>query len=337
MASEREWKDAGDSQRIPLADIDPEDERFRITTRRGSDDLQPSIRRFGLQRAALIAQADDGYIIVSGFRRVDACRRLGWDALPARILRRAASGYECALRAVADNSLERQLNLIETSRALHLLAQHTPGGRILREDASALGLPTHADMASRLAPLCRAATDIQDAVLSGALSFAMACELGRLEAGLGAAFARLFSQFKPSLSKQREIVTLVSEIACRDGVDPRQVLEEAGLALAASPGNQDRNQQTQRLRRWLRQRRFPALAAAEDHFVALRQRLKLGEALQLAPPRDFEGARFALTLNFDNLEEVAHLRLKLDELIDHPDFKTLLTGKGTGFARTSGS
>ncbi len=336
MASDREWKDAEVSRCIPLADINLEDERFRITTRRDSDDLQPSIRRFGLRKAPLMARAEAGFIMVSGFRRVNACRGLGWDMIPARVIRQASSQYECALNAVAENSLERPLNLIETSRALHLLDAHAPGGRIPAEDASALGLPTHSELTSRWKLLCRMPTAIQDAVLEGALSFAMACELGRLEEGLATAFARLFFQLKPSLNKQREIVTLVLEIAGRDGVDPRQVLEEAGRSQEVGSADQDRNQQTQRLRRRLRQRRFPALAAAENNFFALRQRLKLGEALQLTPPRDFEGTRFTLTLSFESGDDVARLQAKLDELIDHPDFKILLMGKGRGFEGTVG-
>jgi hypothetical protein len=71
--------------------------------------------------------------------------------------------------------------------------------------------------------------------------------------------------------------------------------------------------------------------------MALRQRLKLGSALQLAPPKDFEGACFTLTLSFETREELVRLRAKLDELIEHSDFKTLLTGKSRGFEATSDS
>jgi hypothetical protein len=70
--------------------------------------------------------------------------------------------------------------------------------------------------------------------------------------------------------------------------------------------------------------------------LALRQRLKLGDALQLAPPRDFEGTRFTLTLSFENRDDVARLQARLNELVDHPDFKTLLAGKGRGFAGAAG-
>jgi hypothetical protein len=319
---------------VPLAEIDSGDERFRITTRRDCGDLLLSIGRLGLQAAPLILSGATGFIVVSGFRRIAACRGLGWDSMRARVLEQA-SPYECSLKAIAANALERPLNLIETSRALRLLDVHAPGGQAPPEDAAALGLPAHAGLAARLKSLCRLPAEVQDAVLEEAVSFAMACELGRMEEGLALAHARLLRQLKTSLNKQREIVTLVAEIARREGIDPRQVLAEERLTRLLDAPDVDHNQKTQRLRRLLRQRRFPALAAAEDNFHRLRQRLALGENLHLAPPRDFEGTRFTLTLSFEGLEEVGRLRAKLDELLDHADLKTLLTGKGRGFGEAS--
>jgi len=336
MVSELGGAHAGDSRCVPLRDIDGGDERFRITTRRTSDDLQTSIRRFGLRTPPLLASDGAGYIVISGFRRVDACREMGWDSVPVRILQ-TAFAYPGALAAVADNSLERPLNLIETSRALNLLEQTAPGGRVLEPDAAALGLPIHPGLTARLKRLCRMPVDVQDGILEGALSLAMACELGRLEEHLATAFACLFRRLKPSLSKQREILSLVLEIAGRENVDPRQVLAECGLTQTMGASDPDRNQQIHGIRRQLRRRRFPALAAAEHNFFALRQRLRLGAALQLTPPRDFEGTGFTLTLSFQTIEEVARLRSKLDELIDHPDFKILLTGKGRGFEKAPDS
>ena len=336
MGSECGAADEEEPRIVSLADIDLGDERFRITTRRENGDLQTSIRRFGLRRPPLLAPASSGFSVVSGFRRLGACRGLGWDSIPARVLA-TASMYECAVLSIAENSLERPLNLIETSRALNLLEQATPGGRILDSDASVLGLPTHPNVAGRLKLLCRMPGDVQDGVLEAAIPFAMAGELGRLEESLGIAFARLFRRLKPSLNKQREIVSLVLEIAGRDEIDPQKVLEECGATQAVESSDTDHNQETHLIRRRLRQRRFPALAAAEHNFCTLRQRLKLGEGLQLTPPRDFEGTGFTLTLNFRNIEEVRRLRGKLDELIGHSDFEVLLSGKGRGFAKGPGS
>ncbi|MBI5581377.1 MAG: ParB N-terminal domain-containing protein [Deltaproteobacteria bacterium] len=329
MASDGEVTEECD-RLIPLVDIDPRDERFRITTRRASDDLHLSIGRLGLRVPPLVVPGAAGFIIVSGFRRIAACQGLGWDSIRARVLQKA-SPYECTLKAIAANSLERPLNLIETSRALRLLDQYAPGGQAPPEHAAALGLPTHAGLAARLKTLCGLPAEVQDAILEETVSFAMACEIGRMEEGLAVDFARLFRQLKTSLNKQREILTLVAEIARREGINPRQVLTEDRLSRLRDAQDLDRNQKTQRIRKLLRQRRFPALVAAEDNFQSLRQRLALGSNLQLVPPRDFEGTRFTLTLNFESVEEVSRLRVKLDELVDHPDFKTLLTGKGRGF------
>jgi len=318
---------------IPLADIDSRDERFRITTRRGSDDLNLSIGRLGLQAEPLVLPGASGFIIVSGFRRIAACRGLGWDSIRAQVLQ-TSSPYECALKAIAANSLERPLNLIEISRALRLLDQYAPDGQVPPEDIAALVLPTHAGMVAKLKTLCLLPAEAQDAVLEETISFAMACEIKRMEEGLAVAFARLFRELKTSLNKQREIVTLVAEIARREGIDPGHVLAEERLSRVLDTQELDRNQKTQHIRKLLRQRRFPALVAAEDNFHCLRQALRLGENLQLAPPRDFEGTRFTLTFNFERLEEIGRLRVKLDELVNHPDFKTLLTGKGRGFEET---
>jgi hypothetical protein len=184
---------------------------------------------------------------------------------------------------------------------------------------------------SKLKTLCRLPAEVQAAVIDGALSFPMACELGRLEPDLSIAFAELFLKLKTGLNKQREILTLVSEIALREQTDPREVLCDRALARMLEMDKVDRNQQTRQIRRLLRRRRFPSLVAAEARFQELRQRLKLGQNLQLTPPRDFEGTRFALTLSFQSLAEIESLRGKLDELANHPDFKTLLTAKGDGF------
>lgn len=335
MDSDGPWQEAGSDRTISMAEIDRSEERFRITTRRDSGDLQSSIRRFGLRAAPLVVPGESGFVVVSGFRRMHACRRLGREQVPVRVLRRGASAYACALLAVAENTLERSLNPIETSRALTLLEQHAPGGRLPPEDAAALGLPVHPVQTARLKRLGRMPVEVQTAVLEGALAPAMADMLGGLEEGLGIALALLFRRLRPSLNKQREIVIFLLEIAAREETDPKQVLEQAWTGDAERSGDQDPNQQIHGLRQCLRRRRFPELARAEENFQALRRRLKLGDALQLTPPRDFEGTRLTLSLSFETLDDVVHLRAKLDELIDHRDFHTLLKGKARGFDGSS--
>ena len=319
---------------ISLSDIDPENERFRITTRRDSDDLQSSIGRLGLLNAPLVLRQSSGFLLVSGFRRVAACRNLGWESIRAGVLAPDTSLYTCACRAVGENSTQRALNLIETGRALQLLERHAPGGSVPVEDLTALGLPSNSEMTSRIKDLCRLPAPVQEGIIEGAIPFAMAVELAGMATELAVDLAALFRELRISLNKQREVAALITEIAQREAIPAREVLKETQLALLPRIEDLDRNQKARHLRKLLRQRRFPGLHAAEQNFHAVRQRLNLGAALQITPPRDFESTGVTLSATVETPEGVERLAAKLEELARQPDLRVLLEGKG-GFFRSA--
>jgi ParB family chromosome partitioning protein len=323
-------------QLVALGDIDSADERFRITTRRDSEDLRSSIRRMGLLSAPLVLRQSSGFMLVSGFRRVAACRSLGWERVRAVVLASGASLYTCACRAVGDNSTQRPLDLIETGRSLRLLERHSPDGNIPAEDLSALGLPSNLEMTSRVKDLCRLPAPVQEGIIEGAIPFAMAVELAGMAPGLAVDLAGLFRELRISLNKQREVAALITEIAHREAVPAQVVLEEARSALLPMSGGMDRNQTARHLRKLLRQRRFPGLHAAEQNFHALRQRLNLGATLQISPPRDFESIGLTLSATVTTPGDIERLRSKLEELAQQPDLRMLLEGKGGFFRPPSG-
>jgi ParB family chromosome partitioning protein len=281
--------------------------------------------------APLVLRQASGFILVSGFRRVEACRRLGWERIRAGVLAPEVPLYACACRAVGDNSTQRPLDLIETGRSLLLLERYAPEGRIPVEDLAALGLPANREMAARIKSLCRLPPAVQEGIIEGAIPFAMAAELAGMEAELAVDLAGLFRELRISLNKQREIVSLVMEIARREAVPAGQVLQEAQAVLLPKAHDLDRNQKAAHLRRLLKQRRFPALHAAEQNFHALRRRLNLGAAIQITPPRDFESIGLTLSAAIETPEDIARLRARLAELAEHPDFVMLLKGKGVLF------
>jgi ParB family chromosome partitioning protein len=312
---------------VPLARIDPKDERFRITTGREPDGLCDSIARLGLLIPPLVRPESGGWTAVSGFRRIDACRRLGWDSLPVRMLQADCSLYACARHAVGENSTQRPLNPIETSLALRLLERHAPDGRIPAEDLAAMGLPANARMVARLKTLTVLPPAVQAGILEGSIALAAAWELGELEHSEASMLAELLRPLRTSLNKQRELIALFKEIALREAVPLANLLNDPQLVAADGGAEEDRNQQVQRLRSTLRRRRFPTIAAAEDGFRILQARLTLGENIRLAPPRDFEGTHFSLSLDFNQPEDIERLQNKLDELRHHPDLLKILTLK----------
>ena len=314
-------------QSITLARINLQDDTFRITTRTDVNDLLESIRYDGLITPPLLIKKDSTFIIVSGFRRIAACQKLDWNGITARILKPDIGALDCLRLAIAENALQRSLNLIETSRCLQKLSLFITNSRDLAESASNLGLPDHPSIIDKIKGLCLLPKPIQVSILADTISLAMAKELESLEADCAIAFTRLFDQLKIGLNKQKEIVTLVKEIARRDGLSTQEVMEDKHFIEIMTHRDLDRGQKSRKLRSYLRQRRYPRIAAAEKTFEILRKNLNLGNDIQLIPPKEFEATTYGLNLTFSNLEHLKILQTRLNKIIQQTDFKIILDRK----------
>jgi len=314
-------------QSIALARINLQDDTFRITTRTDGNDLLGSIEYDGLLNPPLLIRKNSTFVIVSGFRRIAACLKLNWIEITARILKPDTGALDCLRLAIAENALQRSLNLIETSRCLQKLSLCIANSRQLAESASSLGLPDNPSMIDKIKSLSLLPQPIQSSILADTISLAMAKELESLESDCAMAFTRLFNLLKIGLNKQKEIVTLVKEIARRDGFSMQEVMEDKGFVEIVIHPDLDRGQKSRKLRSYLRQRRYPRIAATEKTFEIQRKNLKLGNDIKLIPPKEFEATSYGLNLTFTNLEHLKTLQTKLNKIIQQPDFKKILERK----------
>ena len=304
--------------------INLQDDTFRITTRTDINDLLASIQYDGLITPPLLIKKDSTFVIISGFRRIAACLKLDWIEITARVLKADTAALDCMRLAIAENALQRSLNLIETSRCLQKLSLFITNSKQLAESASSLGLPDNPMIIDKIKSLGILPQPIQRSILADTISLAMAKELESLEADCAIAFTRLFDQLKIGLNKQKEIVTLVKEIARREGLSMQEVMEDKQFIKIMTHPDLDRGQKSRKLRAYLRQRRYPRLAAAEKKFEIHRKNLDLGNDIKLIPPREFEATTYGLNLTFTNLEHLKSLQSRLAKIIQQPDFKIII-------------
>jgi ParB family chromosome partitioning protein len=163
--------------------------------------------------------------------------------------------------------------------------------------------------------------------MADTLSLSMAMDLKKLAPDCAVAFTQLFDKFKLSLNKQREIMTLVKEIARRDNVSEQQVLEDRQLRDIVLDQDLDRSQKARQLRAYLRQRRFPRIVKAENGFEYQRKQLNLGNDLKLIPPKDFEGTTYTVNMSFSSIAQLKSLHAKIDRMIKHPSLKKVIERK----------
>jgi len=310
---------------VTLDQIESEDETYRITTNEDTDDLVESFEHVGLVNPPLLIKNNSSYTIVCGFRRIFACRHLALDNISARILPGNTAKLECAKYAIVDNAYQRSLNLVEISRAMNMLDRFMDKTKHFGIKLKAMGLPENQSLIKKIKKIDCLPMELKNGILSNTLSLSMALELGKFDKKTGIGFAQLFNSLKLSLSKQREILTLVKEIAHRDDAPILTVLKEPEMQTILNNNHFDGNQKARKIRKYLKQVRFPIITKAEQAFVTHLKTLNLKTGAHLIPPENFESTVYTLKFTFNSFSELQNHKITFDALIENPAMKTLLS------------
>jgi len=286
--------------------------------------LIQSIKHIGILNIPTLLEREDSHSIICGFRRIEVCRRLGWSKLEAKVFDPDTMRLNCIKYAVADNAFQRPLNLIEKSRSIKMFSEFIKDPNKISEELSVLGLYIHPKMIKKLKDFCHLPLPLQDSILTNTISLSMVLELARMSWDDAKGFVELFDMLKPSLNKQREIVTLVKEIAMREGASIQQIIEELHLKNIMMSDDLDKNQKAYHIRMYLKQRRFPNIADVEKTYDKYCKKLDLKKGLKLIPPTNFESQTFTLQLSFNNMNQLKDLNKALDSLLENPNFDKIV-------------
>jgi hypothetical protein len=165
---------------------------------------------------------------------------------------------------------------------------------------------------------------VQEGILRETIDLSMALELGGLDAATAGALVQLFDQLKFGLNKQRELLLLLKEIAEREDTTIPLLISEKPLQEILKTAEMDRAVKRQKVRSFLKRRRFPAISKAETEYHNWVRQLKLGKNINLTPPRDFEGSTFIMTLRFNNRRDLSDLNKRIEKIIQNPALGKIL-------------
>ena len=310
---------------ISLADIFDADLTYRITTASNIDELTHSLAVIGLIHPPILQRIpSSGYRIVAGFRRVAATRSLGLMPIRALVLPDDSDTAMCVKLAIGDNSLQRPLNLIESSRALNLLHRIAVDEQHLIEMAAGLSLPDNPAKIAKLITLSSLPETIQNGVQEGHLTLSMALELNAHDIDTAEALARIFTDLRLGLNRQRELLTHLFEIAKRKDRSISDVLAADEIRQIIDNDEYDRGQKSLHLKEILNRWRFPAISEKISRFQELVKKLRLGRGVGLLPPKNFEGTAYTLSITFDRFEQLGERGQCLNVLMQSAALKKFL-------------
>lgn len=137
VSKNKRIKSHGNSQSIPISCINPNPNQPRLEIDGDTlNELAASIENFGLMQPISVRQVIPfEYELVAGQRRLEACKMLGMDYIPAIIMK--VNLTDSAVLALVENIQRENLNFLEEGEAfLTLISEH---GMTQEELASKLG------------------------------------------------------------------------------------------------------------------------------------------------------------------------------------------------------
>ncbi|MBI1994470.1 MAG: hypothetical protein HYS67_08715 [Deltaproteobacteria bacterium] len=129
----------------------------------------------------------------------------------------------------------------------------------------------------------------------------------------------------------RDFLDWLEEIALRDGLSFRDVLDGAALARISSDPRLGRGDKLKRMKEELRRLRFPRLARLEDEIQRRVQEMKLGPLIQISFPPGLEGGELTVQIKAASHAELEKSARELAESLEKKAMKEifeLLSGRG---------
>jgi len=317
----RSMKNIFEPKQLDLHKLNLEDTRFRISEFYSSDRLALSINKIGLLHPLLVTLREGRFVLVSGWKRLSACLKLGISSVPVLILDEP-DDLKAFLFTLYENLAGREFPLLEKAEIVSRL--YTFGmarSRIMKNILPLLQVPPTAFYLDSVLSLSKLDPIAKKAIAGKNLPFLIARMLVEFQAE---DLERIIPLLLPlGQNKQKEVLEDLLEISKRKNVSPRDFLETPGIQAVLQSSKWPPVQKSERVRLALRRERFPHLTAWEENFQLALRELRWPRGISLEPAPYFETDDMEASFRFrDEREFRAHLR-KLLEVSSRPEFQKI--------------
>ena len=257
-------------RKIRIDAIDTRDHFFSMTFHPNLDPLTRSIGHVGLLQPIIVREKPRGssYQVISGFKRLTVCEQLGLKEIDAFSYRKSELGnLEGFQMTLHENLAIRGLNLIEKSMVVEKLIRRFGLSKesVTRDYMSMLGLQPNLRILGAVFQLVRLRGAVKRYIVEEGVSLENAVRLLEFSPEDQAEIARLVSKLKLGENKLKEVLAFLREISLRDGLTVREMVR-GEIGRVASDMALSKVQKTHRVRRRLREMRYPQLTQLEEDF-----------------------------------------------------------------------
>jgi hypothetical protein len=306
--------------------IDFDDEHFKISLESELAELVDSIKGYGILNSPLLKFNNGRYVIISGFKRLMASRALGENHSLCRIID-VDDELLCAEISIIENSMNRSLNVIEQIRSINLLKKYIDGDsdRFFKKACRLLRIPQNKKLIQKLIMISTLPESLLKLINDAVVPLSVAIELVTFDEETMPQFNFLFSQFKVSLNKQKELLVLVRELAKIGLKRQKDVLDEViCLFHDEIRKNPDKNFVFKVIRNSLYTKRYPEIDKEIKKCESLLAKLNLPDGIKFVLPDYFEGRACQMTIQFKDIQELKQMNEQIEKVALKPEMMQIL-------------
>lgn len=306
---------------LPLKEIFLEDERFRISYYFSLEKLMLSIQKVGLLNPPLVALRDKHFILVSGWKRVLACIKLGLSSLPVFVIEEEDE-LKTFLAAFYENFGAREFSLLEKAEVLSRLKKFGEDEkRIVKHYLPLLDIPSNLPNLESYLAFSRLESEVKRIIHQKNMAFSSV----KLLVGFTPQERKsLLPLLLPSgQNKLKGILEDLKEISKKNDIPPQKILSSKEILDIRESEKLSPLQKVDKIRLILRKKRYPAFSSRKESFDSLLKKLRLPKTVVVKPSLFFEEEYFLVNFSFGNSEELKTNLLKLQELASKQEFSAI--------------
>lgn len=307
-------------QYLPLSQINIADDSFRITFAPRLDELKRSVRTVGLVQPILVRHTPEGtYQIVSGYKRVLVLRELKRQSVPALLSEpNDMSPTQAFLMNLHDNAITRQLNVIEKSTALAKLQQFYSMNEedLVNQFLPLMGEDPSYKILHQLLMLHQLTEPLKHHIVMSDLALSSAARIAEFTPTTQQSLLGVLAHIRPSTNKLNELLTLIREIAARDGLSVEDILQRYQLLQIVADSSTPATAKALALKKALEGVKFPQLSEKQRRLTELINGLELPNTARLHADPYFENQTFKLEYQFKQPEELNELVQRIQDAFE---------------------
>ncbi len=308
-------------EKIPIKKIFLRDERFRISYYFPFHKLKLSLKRIGVINPPLVTTRDGRLVLVSGWRRVLACRELSFPSIPIYFVE-DGDELQTFLLAFYENLSTREFSLLEKAEILARLKKFGEDEEtIIRHYLPLLDIPSSISHFETYLTFAQFETDVKKAIYEKNMNYTSVQLLTEYTPQERISLLPLIMPL--GQNKTKELLEDILEISKRDSIPVREILSRKELADIWKSENLSLLQKADKIRVFLRRRRYPKLFSWKDSFDSHLRRMKWPEEIMIKPCLFFEEEDLTVSFSFKNKEGFRNRLHRLNELLTKKEFSKL--------------